>query len=285
MPSLVLLNHVLGTGTRMRGQWQEDREGYVDDGSEIEIGGGRIRFVLCDYNIEVLRLVTGANVLLQFAQWGSEKGEALPGGGHDGGNENDLGAQESNPTNNGNCNGNSNSNSNGKGEGELDNITPSLLQDTMLPTLVNARTSINFISGAWGPAFVDLVSPSPPPTITTTLEKAAAAAAAEAISTKPKPKPRPRPILILSSETIYSPLSLQPFVTTLLSLLQRSRHHDSMALVAAKKIYFGVGGGVDNFMSLVREQGGLVEVLKDINDGGVGRVILKVTLPSLCTDI
>ncbi|ERF68504.1 hypothetical protein EPUS_05643 [Endocarpon pusillum Z07020] len=278
MPSLVLLNHVLGTRARRRGRRQEDREDYVEDGNGIEIGGGGgIRFVLCDYNIEVLRLVTGANVLLQFAQRGSERGEALSSG-HAAGNKNDLGDQESDPTNNGN--GNSNGNVKGEGEGELDNITPSLLQDTILRTLINARISIDFISGAWGPAFVDLVSPSPSDLITTTTtttttdEKPATAVPA-----------KPRPILILSSETIYSPLSLQPFVSTLLSLLQRSQHPDSAALVAAKKMYFGVGGGVDEFTSLVRQQGGLVQVVKDINDGGVGRVIVKVTLPSLCTDV
>ncbi len=51
-----------------------------------------------------------------------------------------------------------------------------------------------------------------------------------------------------------------------------------MALVAAKKMYFGVGGGVDEFVALVRGQGGLVEGLRDINEGGVGRVVLGITL-------
>lgn len=146
-------------------------------------------------------------------------------------------------------------------EEELD-ITPELLENFQ-QDLTKRGITVDFISGAWSPAFVDLVFSS-----SSTEER------------------RNSQTLVLASETIYSPSSLGAFSETLLALLQRSaattEASKSRALVAAKKVYFGVGGGVDEFLAVLKEasHGSDVDVNEvDIISGGVGRVILEVAQP------
>lgn len=139
-------------------------------------------------------------------------------------------------------------------EEELD-ITPELL-DNFQRDLSRRRIVVSFISGAWSPAFVDLV-----------------------FAGKGEGKLR---TLVLASETIYSPSSLGIFSETLLQLLRRStvQTAKSRALVAAKKVYFGVGGGVDEFLAVLKGIGGDQLDLKeklDIKTEGVGRVILEIS--------
>ncbi|KAF8581262.1 hypothetical protein K439DRAFT_1654089 [Ramaria rubella] len=104
--------------------------------------------------------------------------------------------------------------------------------------------------------------------------------------------------LVLTSETIYRPSSLPSLIFLLRSSctirnvtimddapanepanpsLQRVKPASpSLCLVAAKVIYFGVGGCVDTFENAVREVGGQLEtVLED--KGGVSRRIMQVT--------
>jgi protein-histidine N-methyltransferase len=53
------------------------------------------------------------------------------------------------------------------------------------------------------------------------------------------------------------------------------------ALVAAKKLYFGVGGGVDFFHAVLKERAGeRIKVVEkaDVTDEGVGRVVWEVEL-------
>ncbi|KAL4969254.1 protein-histidine N-methyltransferase [Aspergillus stella-maris] len=135
-------------------------------------------------------------------------------------------------------------------EGYLD-ITPELLS-RFTTDLSRRGIVLNFISGAWSPSFVDLVFASP-----------------ELSSSK---------TLILASETIYSPASLGAFSETLLELLRRSSG-ESKALIAAKKVYFGVGGGIDEFLGVVKGMSRselVVEERKDVKSEGVGRIILEV---------
>jgi protein-histidine N-methyltransferase len=71
----------------------------------------------------------------------------------------------------------------------------------------------------------------------------------------------------------------------LIALLRRSETEQerSKALVAAKKVYFGVGGGVDEFLMVLKNVNGNdldVEEQVNINSEGVGRVILKIALRS-----
>ncbi|KAH2314047.1 hypothetical protein KXV47_002884 [Aspergillus fumigatus] len=142
-------------------------------------------------------------------------------------------------------------------EEELD-ITPELLE-SFQKDLANKKITFEFISGAWSSAFVDLVFSS------YGLGKGKT--------------------LILASETIYSPASLEPFSETLIALLRRSETEQerSKALIAAKKVYFGVGGGVDEFLMVLKNVNGYdldVQEQVNINSEGVGRVILKITLRS-----
>ncbi len=84
--------------------------------------------------------------------------------------------------------------------------------------------------------------------------------------------------LILASETIYSPGSLPAFSETLLTLFRRYSA-ESRALIAAKKVYFGVGGGVDEFLAVLRELSDDdldVKQRVDVKSGGVGRIILEI---------
>ncbi|KAL4913149.1 hypothetical protein BDW62DRAFT_169293 [Aspergillus aurantiobrunneus] len=135
-------------------------------------------------------------------------------------------------------------------EEELD-ITPELLE-AFQADLAHRGIAVGFISGAWSPSFVDLAFSSP-----------------ELANYK---------TLVLASETIYSPVSLVAFSETLLMLMRRSSA-ESRALVAAKKVYFGVGGGVDEFLAVLRgvcESDIDVEERADIKTAGVGRIILGI---------
>lgn len=150
----------------------------------------------------------------------------------------------------------------GEAEGELD-IDASLL-DTFQADLERRGIEIDFISGGWSADFVRLALDS---------------ATQEAANTSST--------LILASETIYSPSSLGVFSTTLLELLRKSRCEDttrnkSTALIAAKKVYFGVGGGVDEFLQVLDQQPlqdkelVRVNLKREIASGGVKRVVLEI---------
>ncbi|KAL8678570.1 MAG: hypothetical protein Q9186_005073 [Xanthomendoza sp. 1 TL-2023] len=95
-------------------------------------------------------------------------------------------------------------------------------------------------------------------------------------------------VLILASETIYSPKSTLAFTETLLDLMRKSQEGGgrATALVAAKKVYFGVGGGVDEFLYVMKELGGAGEIVWSTEGmgSGVGRCILEVTSTTERTD-
>lgn len=136
--------------------------------------------------------------------------------------------------------------------GDLDS-TDELLS-TFRQVLSERNITICALSGSWGPGFASLVFPE-------LLEI-------------------PGDALILASETIYSPASIRTFTGTLLDLIQRSEKAGgkTRALVAAKKVYFGVGGGVDEFLGVLREsgKGGKVVRSTEGTGSGVGRCILEV---------
>ena len=136
---------------------------------------------------------------------------------------------------------------------ELD-ITPELVAE-FRNDLAQRGITIDLISGAWSPEFVDLVFSQP---------------GLENCKT-----------LVLASETIYSPATLLPFSETLVALLRRSgtQANRTRALIAAKKVYFGVGGGVDEFLAVLKSVCGdelHVEQRLDVQSEGVGRVVLEV---------
>lgn len=99
--------------------------------------------------------------------------------------------------------------------------------------------------------------------------------------------------VVLTSETIYRSSSLP----SLLDLLKKasSRPDDgvtlsdtksssqglegrasALCLVAAKILYFGVGGGVMEFIQTTTQRGGVVRTIHE-NDAGVGRKVLQVS--------
>ncbi|KAF3397751.1 hypothetical protein F1880_005641 [Penicillium rolfsii] len=134
-------------------------------------------------------------------------------------------------------------------------ITPALVEE-FKQDLALRGISIDFVSGGWSPEFVDLIFSN---------------ASSENCKT-----------FVLASETIYSPSTLAAFSETLLELLRRSSTPASKtrALVAAKKVYFGVGGGVDEFLAVLKTICGdelQVQQKLDVQSEGVGRVVLEVT--------
>ncbi|KAL3246937.1 hypothetical protein ABHI18_012572 [Aspergillus niger] len=186
--------------------------------------GKKTHFTFADYNSAVLRLVTFPNLLLTWLHYTQSSSSPSEGESE---------------------------------EDELLDITPTLIQ-SFQEDLSARGITISFISGAWSPAFVDLVFSQQESHSQT---------------------------LVLASETIYSPASLGAFSETLIALLRRAAvtpGQQSGALVAAKKVYFGVGGGVDEFLAVLGgvagAQGVKVDVQErlDVKSEGVGRVVLGV---------
>jgi len=184
----------------------------------------KFHFSICDYNEDVLRLVTAPNIFLarQHRRW-DKTTNSLAGLDED------------------------------KDELETDDIDESQVQ-SFLSDLAERQLSFDFVSGAWGNEFLGLIEHNP------------------------KTDNKLKRTLILASETIYSPTSIKPFTDTLITLLRRGGS-GSKAYVAAKRVYFGVGGGVDEFVREATSSGALVKETVDIRNEGVGRVILEVTLP------
>jgi protein-histidine N-methyltransferase len=86
---------------------------------------------------------------------------------------------------------------------------------------------------------------------------------------------------ILGSETIYSPTSCTAFTDAITALMRRTKM--AKALVAAKRVYFGVGGSVDGFRMEVAEKGGVAgevefEGLDGDGEGGVRRCLVEVQM-------
>ncbi len=136
-------------------------------------------------------------------------------------------------------------------EGELD-IDDDLLRAFRVG-LEQCHVKLSFFSGAWSPAFVQLVS-------------------SKSSSQKESPEAS---LLILGAETIYSPMALQSFTGSLMAILELHQRGGSMALVAAKKVYFGVGGSIEDFCDAVRARGGMVELIREEVDG-VRRAVVEI---------
>ena len=140
--------------------------------------------------------------------------------------------------------------------GECD-VSPKMLLD-FLRDLERHKVTVYAVVGSWSPSFHSLIS--------------------RRLSTV-----CPVDTLILASETIYSPISIRMFTATLLDLLSNAsaRGGTARALVAAKRVYFGVGGGVDEFLRVLEHMGGIGKVVWESEGAGVGRVILEVERPEI----
>ena len=134
--------------------------------------------------------------------------------------------------------------------GDLE-ITPAFTA-MFLDTLKRIDLHLTFISGSWMPSdpFLELISSSPN------------------LNT-----------LVLASETIYSPKALADFAAVLVGIL--SAVLLGKAVIAAKRIYFGVGGSVDAFMVECAKHGAVAAEVEghgiDVNTG-VRRCLLEVQM-------
>ncbi|KAI8632241.1 hypothetical protein F5Y19DRAFT_356080 [Xylariaceae sp. FL1651] len=142
-------------------------------------------------------------------------------------------------------------------EDELD-LTPEILE-AFQQFLLRRKISLLFFSGAWSPEFVDLVTN------------------AQAPADEP---PSEKGTLILGAETIYSPFALSSFLQTILAVMlhEKTHGHAAEVLVGAKKLYFGVGGSLDDFVTQARERGAIVEQLREETEG-VRRGVVRCVLP------
>ncbi|CAL3966342.1 unnamed protein product [Diplocarpon coronariae] len=135
-------------------------------------------------------------------------------------------------------------------EGELE-IDEEVMKG-FLSSLETRHIRISFFSGAWGPEFARLVK-----------EDMGAPASR---------------LTITGAETIYSPAALKSFAETLMILLNTMPDDERRALVAAKKVYFGVGGSMEDFCNMVRWKDGAVQQISEESDG-VRRAVVEVTIP------
>ncbi|TID26722.1 hypothetical protein E6O75_ATG01215 [Venturia nashicola] len=136
--------------------------------------------------------------------------------------------------------------------GDLE-ITPELTK-AFLSTLSSQGLNLTFISGSWTPSVPFL----------------------SMIPTDPEMN-----ILVLASETIYSPEALSSFAEALIGILQRVRMGKGM--IAAKKMYFGVGGSVDAFKIECRERKAVAYEIDNHNidlgeKSGVRRSLVEVQM-------
>ncbi len=155
-----------------------------------------------------------------------------------------------------------------KGDNEWENIAPpregelqitSKLINFMIEDLQKLNIVVDFVSGGWSKDFIDLISQT---------EKGYD--------------------LILGSETIYEPKTIPLFVEMLLKLGRPSPNKNKIfknrSLVAAKNIYFGVGGGTREFTecldSRIRETELNIKhkTVFEIKSQGVARSIIEVSL-------
>ncbi|KAL9585665.1 MAG: hypothetical protein Q9212_001402 [Teloschistes hypoglaucus] len=92
----------------------------------------------------------------------------------------------------------------------------------------------------------------------------------------------PGTVLLLAAETIYSLSSTRAFTETVVDIMHRSKKRGDVAqaLVAAKKVYFGVGGGVDEFLKELDERGGKGTLVWETGEKarGVTRCIVETKL-------
>ncbi|TDZ13141.1 Histidine protein methyltransferase 1 [Colletotrichum sidae] len=144
-------------------------------------------------------------------------------------------------------------------EDELE-LTPEVLQ-LFRDFLASSKISLNFISGGWSEELVDLLYESQ----------------------SKLDEPENLDALLLGAETIYSPFALDAFNEMVFAILSREQRErgacQSQALVGAKRLYFGVGGSLDDFIDKARSKGTTVTKVREEAEG-VRRGVVRCTLSS-----
>ena len=144
-------------------------------------------------------------------------------------------------------------------EGELE-LFPTVLE-AFQNFLHERRIDLAFVSGGWSEEFVHLLYDLP--------------------ALRAPQESSPLVTLLLGAETIYSPFALQAFTETIFSILARQQEKPgatAAAYIAAKKLYFGVGGSLDDFIHEAQQRGSLVTKLREETDG-VRRGVVRCVLP------
>lgn len=84
--------------------------------------------------------------------------------------------------------------------------------------------------------------------------------------------------LLIGAETIYSPFALEAFTGTVFSILHRETERfpatKAQLLVGAKRLYFGVGGSLDDFIQRATNLGATVTTLREETEGVRRGVVL-----------
>lgn len=146
-------------------------------------------------------------------------------------------------------------------EGEVE-LGPQVIE-SFTQFLQESRIALNFVSGGWSQEFVDLLYTVPEPA--------------------PAPENGNTHTLLLGAETIYSPFALQAFTEAVFLILERERRiqgNEAGAFVAAKRLYFGVGGSLDDFIEKAQGKGAHVSQLREETEGvrrGVVQCVLAAT--------
>jgi hypothetical protein len=70
-------------------------------------------------------------------------------------------------------------------------------------------------------------------------------------------------------------MALQSFTESLMAILEAEDKGEPSALIAAKKVYFGVGGSIEDLCDAVRARRGRVEQIREESDG-VRRAVVEV---------
>ncbi|KAG7131496.1 Histidine protein methyltransferase 1 like [Verticillium longisporum] len=145
-------------------------------------------------------------------------------------------------------------------EGELE-LTPEVIA-AFEAFLASSNISLRFLSGGWSQELVELLYGS---------DVASHSASGEFDS------------LLIGAETIYSPFALDAFNEMVLAILSREKAERAgckcQALVGAKRLYFGVGGSLDDFIAKARGKGAVVTQLREEAEG-VRRGVVRCVLPA-----
>ncbi|OQO01883.1 hypothetical protein B0A48_12356 [Cryoendolithus antarcticus] len=136
-------------------------------------------------------------------------------------------------------------------QGDLD-LTPSVLS-AFHSDLTTLQIDLKCLSGSWSLNLAKMIPASAPEMGT----------------------------LLLGAETIYSPAATQAFVEILIILLKRVKM--AKAMLAAKRLYFGVGGSVDGLKEACRDGGAVAYEIENhgvpgMKEGGVGRALVEVQM-------
>ncbi len=190
-----------------------------------------LAFTVADYNPSVLYLVTLPNFLLTWARQQRDASPLL---------QQALSVEDEGDKDE-------------HGELELD----IKVKDAFCAFLAAAGISLTFLSGGWSGEFVELLYSSVPQS------------SSSSSSSSSTDAPVPYYTLVLGAETIYSPFALDAFSETLLSILRRRREEQAgaRAVIGAKRLYFGVGGSLDDFVQRMRDEGITVNKLREEVEG------------------